>query len=246
MHHLLRLRKIKITAATALSLGLCFQTAHVCADGLAIDKVYHPYVDALETEIEYRLVDIGSGASATWAEQKHQLAIGRSFAEKWFAEVYLIGEKYTGEGLDLEAFEIELKRQLTEQGEYTFDAGLLFEYENEYEEDIQELTAALLLEKEVGRWSAAFNLHLIYEWGDGIDNEFETALSMQTRLRGSRVFEPGIELYLGQDTQGIGPVIQGTFNTGPRKSLHWEAGLIFGLIDETPDQTFRFLLEYEF
>lgn len=216
------------------------------ADGLAIDKVYHPYVDALETELEYRMLDIGTGASVPWPQQVHQLSIGRSFADQWFGEFYLIGLKRPGSGLELEAFEFELKRQLTEQGQFSFDAGLLFEYENEFNDDIQELTTSLLLEKEHGQFSSALNLHLIYEWGKAIDNEFETALAWQTRYRYSRNFEPGVEIYLGQNTRGIGPVLQGTVSTGVRKSLHWEAAVIFGLIDQTPDTTWRFLLEYEF
>ena len=69
---------------------------------------------------------------------------------------------------------------------------------------------------------------------------------MQTRYRGNAAFEPGVEIYAGQDSRGIGPVLQGSIITGSRKSLHWEAGGIFGLGKSSPDNTWRFLLEYEF
>jgi hypothetical protein len=38
----------------------------------------------------------------------------------------------------------------------------------------------------------------------------------------------------------------GNINIGTRKNLNWEAGVIFGADSGSPDQTFRFLLEYEF
>ncbi len=66
------------------------------------------------------------------------------------------------------------------------------------------------------------NLFLIREWGDDIDDEFETAVSLQARYRYSRAFEPALELYAGQDATGIGPVFLGSINIGTRKSLNWD------------------------
>ncbi|MCH8265369.1 MAG: hypothetical protein IIC10_08220 [Proteobacteria bacterium] len=94
--------------------------------------------------------------------------------------------------------------------------------------------------------SGTANLFLIQEWGDDIRNEFETAASLQFRYRYSRAFEPALEVYAGQDATGIGPVILGKLNLGIRKSLNWEAGVIFGADSGSPDQTFRLLLEFEF
>ena len=216
------------------------------ADGIVVDKVYHPYVDALETEIEFRNVIQDRQKNRVTAAQIHQLSLGKAIGNKLFAELYVIGTKSRSGTFDLEAWEAELKWQLTEQGEYSIDWGLLFEYEDEVNEDIQEITVGILAEKEFGRWSGAANLFLINEWGDDINDEFETALAVQARYRMSRAFEPGIEFYAGQDSRGIGPVIQGTVSVGSRKSLHWETGVIFGLGNVSPDTSFRFLIEYEF
>ena len=35
---------------------LCLPSLYAQADGIVVDKVYHPYVDALEKEMEYRTV----------------------------------------------------------------------------------------------------------------------------------------------------------------------------------------------
>lgn len=224
---------------------LCFSSL-ASADGIVIDKVYHPYVDALENEIEYRSVFLNGNTDYVNIEQLHQLSFGRSIGERFFGEVYLIGARTPTTGFDLEAWEVEFKWQLTEQGEYSADWGLLFEFEEEVDAKINELTVGLLAEKELGRWSATANLNLIQEWGSDIDDEFETAVSLQARYRYSRAFEPALELYAGQNTLGLGPAFGGNLNLGIRKGLSWEAGIIFGLDNKTPDSTFRVLFEYEF
>ncbi len=216
------------------------------ADGMIIDKVYHPYVDALENELEYRSVFPGGNTDYVKYDQLHQLSLGSSLGEQFFAEVYLIGGSTPVTGFDLQAWEVEFKWQLTEQGEYAVDWGLLFEFEDVVDASINEVTIGILAEKELGRWSTTANLNLIQEWGSAIKDEFETAVSLQARYRHSRVFEPAVELYAGQNTLGLGPAFGGNLNLGIRKSLNWEAGLIFGLDNETPDSTFRILLEYEF
>ncbi len=229
-----------------LLLAIATPWQQALADGTAIDKTYHPYVDALEYEIEYRALFQDEGEAPINLKQLHQLSLGKSFGQKMFGEVYLIGQEQYGGGFDIDAMELEFKLQLTEQGEYAIDWGLLFEYEHVFDADIQEFSVALLTEKEFGRWSATTNLILKQEWGSSIQDEFETALAMQARYRYSRAFEPAIELYAGQGTLGFGPVILGNMSVGVRKTIIWEAGVILGIDDETPNQTFRFLLEYEF
>ena len=236
-----RILKLLLPALTTLSL-----VNEAFADGNAVDKVYHPYVDALESEIELRSLFQDAESGSGDFKQLHQLSFGRSIGQALFGEVYLVGEKARSGSFDLQAFEFELKWQLTEQGEYSADWGLLFEYEQEFSDDIQEFTTGILVEKEFGRFSGTANLLLIQEWGSAIKDEFETAAAVQARYRYSRAFEPGLEFYAGQDSAGIGPVAQGSASIGVRKALRWEAGIIFGLGSKSPDSSFRFLLEYEF
>ena len=233
--------KTLLSAVVGLSL-----LSQALADGSAVDKVYHPYVDALESEIEFRSLFQENSSGPNNFEQLHQLSFGRSFGQALFGEVYLVGERSRTGQFELEAFEFELKWQLTEQGEYSADWGLLFEYEQEFNDDVQEFTTGILVEKEYGRFSGTANLLLIQEWGSAIKDEFETAVAMQARYRYSRAFEPGIELYAGQDSAGIGPVMMGSASIGVRKALRWEAGVVLGIGNDSPDNSFRFLLEYEF
>lgn len=222
--------KLLISAILVSLHSLCF------ADSTAIDKVYHPYVQPLEREIELRMISADD-------EQQYRLGIGKSLSDRLFVEGYLITSNSES---TLDAFELEAKYQLTEQGEYAADWGVLVELEKDRHGDNWELATALLMEKEWGRWVNATNLKLIYEWGDDIKAELESALAVQMRYRYSRFFEPALELYSGQNTRALGPVIMGDVRFGAGKKLHWESGVIFGLDSKTPNSTWRLLTEFEF
>ncbi len=216
------------------------------ADGIVIDKIYHPYVQPLEQELEWRMIYQDEQPSADDNLWLYQLAYGRSLNDRWFVEAYLVGEKSDEESFGIEAYELEAKWQLTEQGEFWADWGLLFELEKEANEDVWEFATAVLVEKEWGKWSGAANFYVMYEWGSDIKNELETKLDLQARYRYSQAFEPAIEFYSGQDTRGLGPAFMGQVKMGNRQRLRWEAGVIFGLDSTSPNRTLRFLLEFEF
>jgi hypothetical protein len=219
----------------------------VLADGSVIDKVYHPYVEQLEWELEWRMVyEDENPVTGVQGGQLHRLGLGHAVSEYVFAEVYLIGAVDEQDSLELEAYEAEILWQISDQGEYFVDYGLLFELEKEHNVDIWEYATALLLEKELGRFSATANIGLIYEWGDDLDNEWETAMALQGRYRYSPRLEPALEFYAGQDTLGLGPVLMGRERLGVMRALSWEAGVILGLDNDTADYSVRAMLEYEF
>tara|TARA_R110001606_G_scaffold399222_2_gene582492 strand:- start:153753 stop:154442 length:690 start_codon:yes stop_codon:yes gene_type:complete len=208
----------------------------VNADGLMIDKVYHPYVQQLEREIEWRMISADG-------EQKHRLGLGKSVSDRLFVEGYLI---VSNKETSIDAYEAEAKWQLTEQGEYAVDWGVIFELEKDRYDNNWELASGLLMEKEWGSWTGSANLWAIYEWGDTIKSELESALALQARYRYSRYFEPALEFYSGQNTRGLGPAIMGDVKFSAGKKLHWEVGSIIGLDSTTPDNTWRLLTEFEF
>lgn len=227
-----------------MPLALC--SGVTLADGFAVDKIYHPYVEAMEQEIEYRVVVRDSSAELGDRQQTHKIGYGRAFSDRLFGEIYLIGQDPSGESLQLEAYEAEVIYQLTEQGEYWADWGLIVEVEREHNQNAWEAASGILAEKEHGNWSTTVNMLVIYEWGKDLEGEFETRFAFQTRVRYRPWFEPGIEFHSGQNTRAIGPIFQGNYRVGIRKNLHWEAGAYIGLDQETPDSSFRLGLEFEF
>jgi hypothetical protein len=208
------------------------------ADGVKIDKVYHPYIQPLKKEFEWRM---------TQADGKQQQRVGfkKSLSDRLYIEGYLIGQNQENHSMNISEYEIEAKYQLTEQGEYDIDWGILAEIERIKDLNGWEFNTALLMEKEWGRWVGATNLWMIYEKAS-TKTELESALAVQLRYRHSRYFEPALEFYSGQNTLGLGPVVMGNLRLGMGKKLHWETGVIFGLESKTPSQTFRFLTEFEF
>ncbi len=213
---------------------------------MIIDKIYHPYVQPLEKELELRVSAQDDQPGNEDRSQVYRLAYGQSLYEYWFAEIYLIGEKSSGDSFDIEAYELEMLWQLTEQGEFSIDWGMLFEIEKEAHEDVWEASIGLLAEKEWGRWSGTANFFIIEEWGSDIDDELETSLNLQARYRYSRSFEPAIEFYSGEDTLALGPAFLGQIPLGGKRQIKWETGLIFGLNHKSPNQTIRLLMEFEF
>lgn len=229
-----------------LALLLATAPASVLADGVVIDKIYHPYVQPLEKEFEWRAILQDRQPGRPDNLQLYRFAYGQSLGDKWFAEIYLVGSKSDADSFDVEGYEIEAQTQLTEQGEYWADWGLVFELEKADAADAWEFSTGLLTEKEWGRWSGTANLFVEYEWGADIPDETETRLGLQARYRYAPGFEPAVELYSGEDTRGIGPAALGQLRLGGKRQLRWEAGVIFGLDSKSPDTTLRFLLEFEF
>ena len=229
----------------ALLLSLLL-TGYARADGSSIDKIYHPYVQPEEREFEWRVIYEKNDNSQLDNIQKHRFAYGQSINETWFGEIYLIGEKSAQGSLGIEEIELEAVWQITEQGEYSIDWGMLFEFERSFEHNYNEIAVGLLAEKQWGRWVGTANFKLIYEGGSGIENEFESELAAQLRYRYSRELEPTIELYVGEFTRAIGPVLSGRQRLGGRKQLYWEAGILTGLNQQTPNSTLKVLLEIEF
>ncbi|MGD8312814.1 MAG: hypothetical protein PVJ66_09480 [Gammaproteobacteria bacterium] len=228
-----------------LLLGVC-HPGRAGADSSVIDKIYHPYVQPLERELEFRASIEDNSDAPAGDRRKYRLGYGQSLNDHWFGELYLIGEKNADQAFRLDAYELEALWQITEQGEYSADWGLLIELEKLRTDDIMEFSTALLVEKEWRRWTGTMNLYAIYEFGSDIKNELESALALQTRYRYSRALEPAVEVYMGENTRGLGPVLMGSKPFGGARRLHWEGGVIFGLDEDTPDRTFRVLLEYEF
>lgn len=212
-----------------------------------VDKVYHPYVQPLETEIEYRSVYQTDGNPLEDGVARHRFAIGRAITDRVFIEGYLIGKETPLDDFRLDAWELETRVQLTEQGEFWADWGVLFELERERSDSITETSAVILMEKEISpSWIATVNFGTEYEFGSDIDNEWDFDLAAQLRYRFSERFEPSLEFYSDEFTSAAGPVFQGVERLGFARKMYWEIGVLFPLNNTTPDSTYRFLLEFEF
>ncbi|GAA6206406.1 MULTISPECIES: hypothetical protein [Thalassotalea] len=215
----------------------------VWADGIVVDKVYHPYVLPNEKEFEWRLMSRQTEDNSLLGQR---IAYGQSVSDSVVVEGYLVGEKTVEEDFDLQAYEIEVRWMLTEQGELWADWGMLFEVEKMHSSNDWEVTTGVLFEKEFGRTSLTMNLFGIYEWGDNIQDEVEVEFRMKYRYRWIPQIQPAIEIYTGENFVGIGPAFMGIQRFDGQKQLKWEAAFISEISNAGKDHTLRVALEYEF
>ena len=211
------------------------------ADGLSLDAVYDPYVQPLEKELEYLGVyDFDASA------QSHKVSYGQSINDRLFIEAAATMENNDVESSELAAAEIELKWQLSEQGEFAVDWGVLLELEREFIDNGWEAAVTAIATRQWGRWQGTANFALVAEWGSGVNNELETELNTQLKFRYQRGFEPGVEIHSGEDTLVFGPIITGDYKLTGNDSITWLAGIYTGLDSDSPDTSAKLHVEYEF
>lgn len=229
--------------SVACALFTLIVSPNVHADGVVVDKVYHPYVLPNEREFEWRLLSRQNDDGNSLAQR---IAYGHAISETITVEGYLVGERNQNDEFGLEAYEIEVRWMLTDQGQYWADWGVLFELEKTHKIDNWELTSGVLVEKEYGRASVTMNMFLIYEWGANINDEIESEFRFQYRYRWFPQLQPAIEFYSGQDYVGAGPAFMGIQRFDGQKQLKWEAGFIVGFNGDSKDHILRLAIEYEF
>ena len=226
------------------SMAILLAAAAASDAGAAAVGIYHPYVNEREREIEYGVTLRGLGDDELSLQRA---SIAYSWTDRLSTELYLLSEFPSHDGARERAYELEVKWQLTEQGEYSSDWGLLFEAEAGNGADRHEVAAGILWEKELGhRWVAAANALVEYEFGSEVADEFETAFRAQLRYLHRPAFEPALEIYLDDQDYAAGPGFQGAWRLGPGKRLRWEFGVLFGIDRQTPARSVRANIELEF
>lgn len=228
---------------TAVVLPITLGSASTWGDGSAISQVYAPYVQPLERELELLWLDETRPSGRIESNTLTKLGFGTSFLDGVYTELSV--SKLDASSSDSTQVELEVIWQITEQGEYSSDWGLLFEAETNLDTHNHELSAGLLNQKDWKKFSLISNLVATYEWGSGFENEFESRLGLQARYRLRPEFEPMIEFFQGPDTTAIGPGAAGLIRLRPGRQLRWGFSILKGLNSEL-DYTAKLEFEYEF
>ena len=227
---------------TAIALCAVF-SSNGYADNFTVDKVYHPYVLPFEREFEWRLTSRQNDDGNVLMQR---FSFGHALSEFMILETYLVGARDENEDFGLESYEVELRWMMTEQGRYWADWTTLFELEKQHNTDDWEVKAGILTEKEFGQFSLTTNVSLVYEWGQTVENEWESEFKAKFRYRWIPEVQPGLEVYVAEDFTGVGPAFMGIKRFDRQKQLKWELGFIAGLNGDSKDHTLRMSLEYEF
>lgn len=205
--------------------------------------VYEPYVEYGETEVELYMQYTEDSDPVLDGSQQYVLEFARGLLPQLFVEAKVILDKYPEDNSEAKAFAIEAVYQLTEQGEYPIDAGLLAEVEYSLDDnEIEEFAFGPLLSHDFGSTTLTANIIAEYEREE---SKFEGQLNLQWKWRHSEKLEPAVELYANEYVTIAGPVLMGTIKTAQNK-YGYQIGWLTAVDNASPDNTFKLALEYEF
>jgi len=239
-----------VLAAFVLS-GICPVRAQ--AEDL---KIRSPIIEAGEVEFENNFV-FGRGKTTV-----HELEYGLT---NWFKpglELELAADP--GQGLHYDATALEGFFQLTPQGKYWADLGIVVEYEQTGRTgDPRSVKIGPMIQKELQLPGLSMlntaNVFFTKDLGAGSAGTPGVFVAAQSRLRLDPHFEPGVEYYgivslgeHGEDPQHrLGPAVAGRvgfreFGIDAPGGIKYDAAYLRRLSGAADPSTFRFRFELEF
>lgn len=237
------------------AIGLAGMTLSVAARA-GDYQVYSPNVVKGEKELEFRGFNSWGTHAGGGADRAARFAFSYSPTDFWATELYVNAEREPGESLKVEEYEWENRFQLTPQGKYWADVGLLSEMEiPRFSHDPYEWKLGPTFAKDFGRFTTQLNLLVARQFGH--NPAPGVALSYRARLqyRYDRRISPLIEAYgqpagtlsaPNQPRQQIGGGLTGVLVLGHGDNLRYSGVLLFGANHRAADTTAVARLEYEF
>ncbi|HYW93118.1 MAG TPA: FTR1 family protein [Gammaproteobacteria bacterium] len=219
-------------------------------------KVYSPTVTRGETELEARGWTSGGAGPEAGARKGAKVAVGHTFTNRWATEVYATAEQEYGETLKLEEFEWENRFQLTPQGKYWADVGIVNENEiPRFSHDPYQVKLGPSIEKDFGRVTATLNLLAAHQYGSNAAPGVELSYRARAEYRWRPRLSPVVEAYgepvgtignYGRPRNQVGPGLTGRVLTGGTSSLRYSVVVLFGASHAAASDTVVARLEYEF
>jgi len=230
--------RIFTRAVLTLSLTLIY-----AQNASAYYLVYEPYVEYGEKEMELYMQYTDDSNDVIDGSQQYVLEFAHGIRPNLFVEAKVIFDKYSDSDLDTKAIGVEAIYQVTEQGQYIVDVGLLAEVVYSIDDsEIEEVEFGPLLSHDFGASTLTANIIAEYEREE---KKIEGGLNLQWKWRYSSDMEPAVELYTNEYVTIAGPVLMGEIKTGQTK-LGYQVGWLAGIDNASPDNTFKLALEYEF
>jgi len=221
------------------------------------DYVYMPNVTYGEREI-----DLKAGGWKRRDEDRlsaWSIGYGYGITQRWGTELYLKYESSGGEHLTkFDAWEWENKFQITEQGEYPVDAGLILEIERPKDRaEGYEIKLGPLFQTDFGNWQLNGNLLFQRSIRAATPQHTEFGYQWQVKYRWKPAFEYGLQGFgevgawnhwdpAGERTHRFGPAVFGKIPLGGSQAIRYNAAWLIGATPGAPRNTFRTQVEYEF
>lgn len=250
-------RHAKSSTPLTVSIAVAVLVAMSCPLAYADFKVYSPYVEYGEWELEFRGARSFDDDGGKDNAQGYVYELAYSPTTHWHTAVFLETEREPRSDFRPAELAWENLFQLTEPGEYWLDLGAYVEYSKGLRQsDDHALEWKLLAEKTVGRWTVTANPIFVKEFTEGRDPGVEFEYAWGTYYRLQQEFEPGFEAFgtigeisdansLSTQEHFVGPDIRGRIHLGKRDNLVYNLGYLFGVTDAAPTGTVKLEVEYE-
>ncbi len=236
-------------------IGLIAIALSSVASGGPAEYVFVPAVEYGEREVDFKY-----GSANTDGELGTQAAsIGFGYGAKpwWFTEFYAKYKREDGRTF-FDAFEWENKFQLTETGKYPVDLGWIVELERPQDRaEGYELTTGPLFQTEFGLLQLNANVLVQSIFSSRDSDTTELGYQWQVKYRWRQELEWGAQGFgevgkwrhwepSAQQNHRWGPAIFGKIALDGRQAIRYNAALLLGLTNVSPDRTLRLQVEYEF
>jgi len=194
--------------------------------------------------------------------RKERYGFGMGVTDSFFFEVEGEYEKELGESKKFEAYEIDTRYEITTTKDWNekpndidvgVSLGLSFPDDSD---NAYEVESRLLLYKNFGVWKSTGNIVLEQEFGNSSDSGLEIAYAGQLRYRLTTNIQPGLEVFgrlgelndiaIGNEQHKIGPGVFGFFEFNDNYGFKYELAWLKGYTEVTPDDTLKFLIEFEY
>jgi len=213
--------------------------------------VYSPYVLATQSEIEvrgFRFEDTRADLTGSGAAE---LSVSHAYTGWWKPEIYLVRfQQDPGSNGRLIGYEFENTFQLTQPGEFWVDLGFLASYEHQTVAGMSDVVEfGPLLEKHTGK--LAYRVNFIWEKAVGANasGKYMFRSSYSGTYTISAALSPGVEAYAlpNDHAYQVGPIAAGEWHVpGTTSGFEYRIGVVFGVNDAAPRQTWLAQFEYEF
>lgn len=235
--------------------------ACVAANTVQAASIKSPIVIQGEAEVEIEVEATDDNDSKKAGEAELAVAMGYGVTDHWSFEIESEWAREPGDSLKHKVIGLENRFQILPQGEYLLDLGFYAKYEFGTQKDAaDELTLGPIFQHDVGDFRFTANPFLSVEIDGASDAAPEFKYGLRAQYLWHKAFAPSIEFYgstgaliaskrQSDQTHQLGPVVSGSFSAaslGLPGKFGYEIGVLFGVTDATPDQTYKGKLEYEF
>lgn len=211
--------------------------------------VMSPYVSEGVAYVESKsgyVIDDDAQVSGAW---KQVFGLGYGITDYWATEVELgFGRSgVRGADVETETLEWQHKFQFAPKGEWLVDMGGRVSYVYSTNAGQDRINGVLAAAKSFGPLDVTTNGTFSRQVGDGASNDTSYGIATGVSYAVSDNFKPGIEMYNdfggGVDPRhAIGPIAYGKM----LGDIGYNAGVLFGVNDDAPDATLKFVIDYKF